>query len=281
MVNLVYRQSSVCVVRADTPILQCVEKMRDRNIGAILIVSDDAREELIGIFTERDLLKSVPLLAGGNFFQKPIRTVMTKNPITISPEQLGEADTIMVKKGLRHLPIAIQSPENNSQLVGLVSMRDLFKSMVSEQTEQKLRILFPVAKKGKSLVQKQFGLLSRDASLGKFFDESFSHLSNVVQRKIPHKIFQSRAAGDFAGLHKFDFLVFDIDEVEAKIWAPSLKKILTEDKIPPIFLVFTPEKHEEKELLVLQKLDESKKLHLFAKPIDLVAFSELVSPLLH
>jgi CBS domain-containing protein len=43
--------SPVASVRADTSIEDCVRLMRDRSIGALVILSDNIREEIVGIFT--------------------------------------------------------------------------------------------------------------------------------------------------------------------------------------------------------------------------------------
>jgi diguanylate cyclase (GGDEF)-like protein len=109
------------VVDGEEILVNAIQSMADKQIGAILVTHDD---KLTGIFTERDLLR----LFSGNTeeaFKKhllrPIKEFMTVSPICA---QLAEDYNIVYMKmkthGVRHIPIL-----DGEQLVGIVSMRDL------------------------------------------------------------------------------------------------------------------------------------------------------------
>ena len=55
-------QARVWSVRADLPIAECVRVLRDRSVGALVVLSDNVFEEIVGIFTERDLVKNIELI---------------------------------------------------------------------------------------------------------------------------------------------------------------------------------------------------------------------------
>jgi len=100
---------------------EAVKLMRDKNIGSILVIEE---AKLVGIFTERDLVK---LLAEGGDLDKPLAEVMTKNPITVSPEDpLVIAAAKMVEHNIRHLPVV----DSKGTAVGMLSIRDIVKHIV-------------------------------------------------------------------------------------------------------------------------------------------------------
>jgi CBS domain-containing protein len=89
-------------VSEDESILDAVKRMAELNIGAIPVVNE--RGEVVGIFSERDLLKRV--VARGLSYETKIKDVMTKNPVTISPDaSVDEAKRVMAKIKARHLPV--------------------------------------------------------------------------------------------------------------------------------------------------------------------------------
>ena len=104
-------------VEADALVVECVRKMTDKKIGA-LIVMDGAK--LVGIFTERDALSRV-LAAGRDPRDTRVVEVMTTDPCCVSPEMtVGDAMELVSKRRFRHLPIV-----ENGKVQALLSSRDL------------------------------------------------------------------------------------------------------------------------------------------------------------
>ncbi|MBL8688891.1 MAG: CBS domain-containing protein [Rhodospirillaceae bacterium] len=112
---------------ADVTVRQAARVMAERHIGAVLIMSDG---KLDGIFTERDVLNRV-VAPGKDPETVKIGEVMTKNPDTVSPDA-SALDTLilMQSKGYRHLPVL-----DDGELVGIVSVRDLFSAVKRELEE--------------------------------------------------------------------------------------------------------------------------------------------------
>ena len=91
--------------------------MHDWNIGAVLVMQDG---QLIGIFTERDLVNRV-VACDRDPRATHLQEVMTKDPDSISPEATAmEALRMMEDGGYRHLPVVL-----GSRVVGILSRRDL------------------------------------------------------------------------------------------------------------------------------------------------------------
>jgi CBS domain-containing protein len=98
-------------------VLEAVRVMVEHNIGAVPVVHNG---KLVGIFSERDLMKRV--VAEG---RDPRRTcmaeVMTDDPLTIPMnEELENCMALMRRHGFRHLPVC-----HDGMLVGIVSLRDI------------------------------------------------------------------------------------------------------------------------------------------------------------
>jgi CBS domain-containing protein len=94
---------------------EVADRMTELNIGAA-VVKDFGR--LIGIITERDLLKA--MAARVHSSEARVRQWMTEDPITAAADtDVEEAAQVMLEHGFRHLPVLDES----GAVVGLVSLR--------------------------------------------------------------------------------------------------------------------------------------------------------------
>jgi CBS domain-containing protein len=113
--------------RADVEqtVLEVACAMVERNIGAVPVLKD---RELVGIFSERDLMKRV-VAAGRDPGTTRLAEVMTEDPLTVSPrEELESCMQLMRRHGFRHLPIC-----DGKVLKGLVSLRDIMLHDLNEK----------------------------------------------------------------------------------------------------------------------------------------------------
>jgi CBS domain-containing protein len=103
---------------------QAAREMRDRNVGAGVVVEGEA---IVGIFTERDLLRAIA--EGTDPDQGDVRSYMTANPLTLPSDHApSEAARIMAERKFRHIPVV-----DGAQLVGIVSIRDLMAAGLQMQ----------------------------------------------------------------------------------------------------------------------------------------------------
>jgi CBS domain-containing protein len=111
---------------ADT-ISEAAAKMWQQQTGSLLVMES---EKLIGILTERDLLRCTA--EGIDAKSTSIAEVMTAEPVTISSDTaLKDAAEIMFQKWFRHLPVV--SPDGS--VVGVISLRDLL-TVVAEGLDE-------------------------------------------------------------------------------------------------------------------------------------------------
>lgn len=107
----------VLSVQADQSVLEAAKFMTDHNIGAVPVLRDG---ELVGIFSERDLMRRV--VAGARSpGQTRVSEVMTSKPRTVPPDESVDKCLFMMRElGFRHLPVV-----DGNKLLGLVSLRDV------------------------------------------------------------------------------------------------------------------------------------------------------------
>ena len=109
-------------VAETTRLVDAVREMNTRRVGAVLVLDD---ERLVGVFTERDVLRAV---AEGLTSDASVGDWMTRGPETIEPDQPAEhAAVLMIHGGFRHLPVV-----DEGTVVGILSIRDLMRSVLDD-----------------------------------------------------------------------------------------------------------------------------------------------------
>lgn len=94
-----------CLVESGTSVRETLDQMRAIKGHSALIVSETANDrKLVGIFTERDVLRRV---AGHpETLAEPIDNVMTPQPVTVLPDTLAaDALWLMNDHHFRNLPV--------------------------------------------------------------------------------------------------------------------------------------------------------------------------------
>ena len=108
-------------------VYQAIEMMALKGVGALTVLSDEG--ELIGIISERDYARKV-ILKGKSSKTTQVTEIMSRDVIFIKPDsKVDEAMALMTIKKVRHLPVLL-----NQKLVGMISVGDLVKSKIDEQS---------------------------------------------------------------------------------------------------------------------------------------------------
>jgi CBS domain-containing protein len=106
-------------------VFQALELMAEKDVGALLVVQND---KLVGIFSERDYARKV-ILKGKASKDTTVSELMTQTVFYVSPENTFEdCMALMTSKQIRHLPVL-----DNGRLVGIVTLGDVVKRIISEQ----------------------------------------------------------------------------------------------------------------------------------------------------
>jgi CBS domain-containing protein len=117
--------SVVHTIVSGAVVYDAIQKMVQKNVGALLVVDDGA---LKGIITERDYLKRVAL-HGKSSRNTLVSEIMTTDLVSVSLKtEVSECMALMIGRRFRHLPVI-----EAGGLIGVVSIGDLVKSKLREQ----------------------------------------------------------------------------------------------------------------------------------------------------
>jgi CBS domain-containing protein len=114
-------------VDAEQPVLEAIQIMADRRIGALPVMRGG---ELVGVVSERDYARKVILL-GRSSAETAVWQIMSSPVITVGPgETVRRCMEIMTDRRIRHLPVV-----EGGVTVGMISIGDLVRAVIEEQKE--------------------------------------------------------------------------------------------------------------------------------------------------
>jgi CBS domain-containing protein len=138
------------VVKAETPLNEAIKILAEKRISGLPVVDDAGN--LLGIISETDLMwretdvtppAYIMILDSVIYLQNPatyerdlhkalgqtVGEVMSKNPITISPDKsLKEAAKIMHDRKIHRLPVL----DSNNQVIGILTRGDIIRTMAAQ-----------------------------------------------------------------------------------------------------------------------------------------------------
>ncbi len=120
------KRSVVWTVSPETTVYEALALMADKEIGALLVVSDD---RLVGLISERDYARKV-ILHGRSSKDTTVGEVMSE-AVAVSPRMTVSACMeLMTDHRRRHLPVL-----DGDRVIGVLSIGDLVNWIVKSQEE--------------------------------------------------------------------------------------------------------------------------------------------------
>jgi len=108
---------------------EAVKLMCDKHVGAVVIT--DAKGQVSGILTERDILRRYAE-HGNKLGELKVSKIMTHKVETAAPDaSVDEVLNTMTNKRFRHIPVV-----RGGKLVGIVSIGDMVKAMLQEKMQE-------------------------------------------------------------------------------------------------------------------------------------------------
>ncbi|WP_273265045.1 HPP family protein [Flexistipes sinusarabici] len=125
--------TKVITANENESIRQVTLKLRKKNITGLPVLNKDG--EVVGVFSESDVLNQlpdilndadkIPLVDVQELTNPPVKNVMGKPPITVTPEHnLKDVAKIFLENYIHRVPVV-----DNGKLVGIVSLGDLLKAL--------------------------------------------------------------------------------------------------------------------------------------------------------
>ena len=119
--------TEVFSVAPEDSVLQAIEIMATRHVGALLVMSE---AKLIGIISERDYARKV-ILKSRSSHDTPVGDIMTSPAVSVTPEDsVHHCMRLMTEGRFRHLPVV-----KGGRVAGMLSIGDLVKAVIQEQSE--------------------------------------------------------------------------------------------------------------------------------------------------
>ncbi|MES3033609.1 MAG: CBS domain-containing protein [Gemmatimonadota bacterium] len=131
--------TAVVSVAPEHTVLDAAHLMNEKGIGGVVVMQDHA---LVGIFTERDIMRRV-VAAKRDPATTLVSDVMTSDCLTITADvQIAVCRAMMSTRRVRHLPVV-----HDGGLVGMVTSGDILAFEVAQaeaQIEQLEKYVFDV-----------------------------------------------------------------------------------------------------------------------------------------
>ncbi len=124
----------VATIDESRPVLEAVNELRDRGIGALVVSGD--RAPLVGILSERDVVRALAS-SGAKALELPVRSIMSSQVVTCTEsETLDRLMKLMTDRRIRHVPVV-----EEGALTGMISIGDVVKHRVEQLENDKRDLL--------------------------------------------------------------------------------------------------------------------------------------------
>src|SRR3954464_5537951 len=126
--DILHRKGAdVIAVSPDTTVIDALQLMADRNIGSVLVMTEN---HYVGLLTERDYARKV-ILQGKHSSDTLVEEIMSIGLPRITPDNSIEVCMhLMSENNIRYLPVF-----ENDNICGIISINDVVKETILSQEE--------------------------------------------------------------------------------------------------------------------------------------------------
>ncbi len=115
---------SATVIGREATVAEAAEALITDGVGSLAVVEG---RRLVGIFTERDVVRAVS--EGADPEDEVVEDWMSETPDTFGPDvEVREAAAWLLEMGYRHMPVM-----QEGELLGIVSIRDILWAIISAE----------------------------------------------------------------------------------------------------------------------------------------------------
>lgn len=128
---------------SETDLIQDVVKtMIEKEVGSVLVRNE--QQNVVGILTERDIVRKFTLLDVEDKLTRTVNTVMSRPVKFVTIQDIpNEIGIIHMQTGIRHFPILNGKEPKVNSVVGIVSLTDLGRHYVTESKNNKQILSLP------------------------------------------------------------------------------------------------------------------------------------------
>ncbi|HNT22739.1 MAG TPA: CBS domain-containing protein [Anaerolineales bacterium] len=116
----------VWTISPQATVIDALKLMADRNVGCLVVLEND---RIVGIISERDYARKIAL-RGKSSVNTPVKDIMSTTVYHIHLQNtVDDCLQLMTQQTIRHLPV-----EESGKLLGLISIGDVVKAVIDEQS---------------------------------------------------------------------------------------------------------------------------------------------------
>jgi CBS domain-containing protein len=124
----------VAAISQERSVNDAIALLKERGIGALVVTG--ATPPLVGIFSERDVVRALATNGANTLQQKVAELMSTTVSICSESTELNDLMTMMTDRRIRHVPVV-----EEDRLVGMISIGDVVKARLEELEHDKRDLL--------------------------------------------------------------------------------------------------------------------------------------------
>ena len=253
-------RSGVVVAQESDTIELILDRMSKQSLGSIVVLHNG---KIAGIFTERDLLRKWRSILSPAVLASPISTIMTSPVFTLPLTDIALAPQVMYERRIRHVPVVDQ----NGQLLGIISARDVLAvaAKAAALEAQAVRAKTP------SQPTQWMHLITPEDTLTKTLQSVLKEPWQIRVHPKLDQIMDDAYWKEQTKAGKGAFFV-DLDGLKSTEWKALVRQLiglLTKEKQPEVFLVWSAGKFDEKDLESLRTVAKTARWHAYERPLPL------------
>jgi CBS domain-containing protein len=129
------RGSGVATTTPNASVAEVVRLLADHNVGALVVVEGDSDGPVVGIVSERDVVRHL-VDSGTDLLSQHVADIMTTDLFTAGPDHsLDEVAATMTDRRIRHVPVVV-----DDRLVGVVSIGDVVLSRINQLEQDRSQL---------------------------------------------------------------------------------------------------------------------------------------------
>ena len=119
------KDNRIWAAHPEDTVYDAIRRMADHEVGALVVMVED---EMRGIISERDYARKV-ILKDKSSKATQVQEIMSREVVTASQhDHVDDCVALMRSHHIRHLPVV-----EDSKVIGMLSLRDLFATIIAEQ----------------------------------------------------------------------------------------------------------------------------------------------------